>query len=184
MPLEPFRQDHARPRQTARHRSFGTTKLSGNLLAGPAVQIAQNNDVPMLVRQPAQFLIEHLDEIIPDLLLFSFLGQGYILPFALVSLRRCCAQSCRGPNGHAIEPVRDFFAVAQSRSFADENQKGRLKRILRIVMIAEGAPAHIPDHGREPSNQPCQGAFILGLYEPEHQLAIRPCTLCPRQDRT
>ena len=55
---EPLRQHRPRPRQPARHRPFGTAELRGDLLAGLALQIAQDDDGPVVVRQAAQLLVQ------------------------------------------------------------------------------------------------------------------------------
>src|SRR5262249_44752796 len=64
-----------------------------------------------------------------------------------------------GSVGDAVEPVRDLLGGA-CRGLADENEESCLKGVLGVVVTAEEAAAHPPDHRPVPADQGREGRFF------------------------
>jgi hypothetical protein len=81
--------------------------------------------------------------------IFSFvLGHIHQPPFSCMQ-SGCAAPRlfCR-PDGDAIEPVRQSPALADRRRPTSQNQKGRLKGILRVMRAREHPPTDTQNHYR------------------------------------
>src|SRR6516225_6189368 len=68
------------------------------------------------------------------------------LPLSYPSLGRCCPGLQRCLVGHTVEPVGDQLPRQDRGGLADEDQKGGLERVLRVVVIAEDTAAYPPHH--------------------------------------
>ena len=64
VPCQPLCQDRPRPRQPSGHRSFGAAELLCRLLAGLALQVAEDNGDTIQVRQAAQLLVQQRSQIV------------------------------------------------------------------------------------------------------------------------
>jgi hypothetical protein len=56
--------------------------------------------------------------------------------------------------------------------FAGQDEKRRLKCILRVVMVAEHAPADAPDHWAMPPHESRECGFILVLQEAFKEMGV------------
>jgi hypothetical protein len=83
--------------------------------------------------------------------------------------------------GDAVQPVADLFARYDGRRLADENQEGRLERILGVVVVAEDPTAHAQDHRAQPSHQSLKGRFLASGDEAFQELSVRQTAIFPRK---
>jgi len=72
--------------------------------------------------------------------------------------------------GHAVEPVGDGLS-RYVRRFAEEDEKGRLKRILRVLVI-EKAAANTPYHGGVPLHQNGKDNLVPVFQEAGQEFTI------------
>ena len=74
---------------------------------------------------------------------------------------------------YAVKPIGEQFLWLYGRCFAGQNQKGRLKGVLGIVMVANDTTANAEDHRAVAMNEDVKGRFVLLLDEGSQQLPIR-----------
>jgi hypothetical protein len=72
-----------------------------------------------------------------------------------------------------VQPVGDSFSGPDGERFAGEDQKGRLKGILGVVVIADNSPAHAEDHRAMAPSQGRKGRFVVLVDERRQQLGVR-----------
>jgi hypothetical protein len=63
--------------------------------------------------------------------------------------------------------------LGKEAGLLNQDQGGRLKRILRIGPAAQQTAAHAPDHRSMPPHQRHQGRRVLPLHEALQQLPVR-----------
>src|SRR5262245_59907580 len=74
--------------------------------------------------------------------------------------------------GDSIEPVGHQFAGPDRSRLANQDEEGRLKGILGVLVMAEDPLAHPPDHRAMALYESCKGSFIPVGDEMLQQLAI------------
>jgi hypothetical protein len=122
-------------------------KLSGRLLAGLALQVAQDDDRSVLVGQATEFLVEQRLQLVPGVLLLDGrFGHGCHLLLARLPFGGRRPGLERRLVSHPVQPVRDLLAVGDGRRLAHQHQEGRLKGVLGIVVTTEDPAADSPDH--------------------------------------
>jgi hypothetical protein len=63
--------------------------------------------------------------------------------------------------GDPVEPVADQFRLANTGSLSDEHQERRLKRVIRIMCMAQDAPADAEHHRPVSAHEHLEGNFIV-----------------------
>jgi hypothetical protein len=140
-----------------------------------ALQIAENDWKPVVFGQAVQFLIQQGLQITPLVLLGSFgCGQLRHLLLSASPLRRHGFRFHGRAEGDTVQPVGNLLPRPDGRRFAGEDQKGRLKGVLGIVMIADDTTADAEDHWAVTTDKGFKGRFVLLVDEGRQQLPIRP----------
>ena len=62
--------------------------------------------------------------------------------------------------GDAVQPTRDRAALANGACLADQDQEGRLKRVVNILGIAQNASAHAENEWAMPLQERGESRFI------------------------
>jgi hypothetical protein len=146
--------------------------LASRFLARLSLQIAQDNDDSILVRQPAQFLVKEPSQICPKLFRHGFcLGHVDYLPLSRPPSGGCpSGLQCRLVS-HPVEPIGHHLPRHDRGRLADEDKEGRLKGVLGVVM-AEKTAADSPDHGAVALHQSREGSVVPLLDEPLQECSI------------
>ena len=79
----------------------------------------------------------------------------------------------RRAAGHAVEPAAHERAVAQARGLAREDEEGGLEGVLRILLVAEHAPAEVEDHRPVPPHQGRESRVAARRNERLHERLVR-----------
>jgi hypothetical protein len=75
--------------------------------------------------------------------------------------------------GHAIEPTAYRRALANGAGLAGEDQKGRLKNVLGVLVMVEDPPADAQDRRSMPFHEGGEGGFVAAAREALEQLTVR-----------
>jgi hypothetical protein len=156
--------------------------LLGRSLDRLALQIAEQDWEPVVLGQAIQFLVQQGLQITPLVLLrrFGFRHLRHLL-FSSTPLRSHGFRFQGGTEGDTVQPVGDPLPRPDGRRFAGEDQKGRLKGVLGIVVVVEKTAAHALDHRAVTMDQGFKGRFVLLVDEGRQQLPIRPaCPILPQ----
>ena len=82
-----------------------------------------------------------------------------------------------GLEGHAVgdpvQPRAQRAAPGDRPRFAGEHQKGRLKGVLGVVVVADDAAADAEDHRAVTADEGFKGRFVPLLDEGGKQLTVR-----------
>jgi len=73
-----------------------------------------------------------------------------------------------------VQPIGDSLPRPHRGCFAGKYQKGRLKSVFSVVMIANDTTANPEDHGAMTTDKGVKGRFIVLFDEGRQQLPIRP----------
>jgi hypothetical protein len=105
-------------------------------------------------RQPAQLPVEEREQVVPNVGLDRF-GFGHLghQCFPLVSFGGHRTRVDRRLIRHLVQPVGDQVAGRDRRRLADQDKEGRLEGVLGIMVIAQDAATHAPDHRSVPAHQ-------------------------------
>jgi hypothetical protein len=97
------------------------------------------------------------------------------LAFTCSLLRSNSSRLSSNPDGNAIEPVTQELTRSERSRAPRQNEKGRLKGILRRVEVTEHHPASSQDHWPMAINNglKCKrGGFVVSSYEKFQQLRV------------
>ena len=135
--------------------------MQSDFLAGLALQIAQDDDDPILVGQAAQLFVQHGLQITPRVL-FSHGWFGHLrhLFFSPPPLGGGRPRLQRRLVGHPVEPVGKQLPRGNRRRPADEDEEGGLKGILGVVVVVEDTAAHTPHHRPMPPHKGCKSRLV------------------------
>src|SRR5262249_50572 len=86
--------------------------------------------------------------------------------------------------GHAVKPVAQQLTLLQGDGFANQDQEGGLKRVLRIMDTPKYAAAYTQHHRPMPPDQRFKGAFVLAPHETVQQSCRRQSAAAPAKGRT
>ncbi len=78
----------------------------------------------------------------------------------------------RNAIGHAVQPGAQPMHIAQSPGLADQDQEGRLERIVNVVGIGEPAAADSQDHRAVPLDECLQRRYVAVGNEPIQELTV------------
>ena len=78
--------------------------------------------------------------------------------------------------GNAVQPTRDRAALADGACLADQDQEGRLKRVVNILGIAQNASAHAENERAMPLQNRSESRFIALGHKAFQQVGIRRVT--------
>jgi hypothetical protein len=79
----------------------------------------------------------------------------------------------RQPIGDAVQPVGDRFAPSQDGCLASQNEKGSLKGILGIVIVAQDSTTDSKNHRSMPVDQSAERVLVVVVDKSRQELAIR-----------
>ena len=79
-----------------------------------------------------------------------------------------------------MKPIGDHLPGHHRSRFAGEDQKGRLKGILCIVVIADNTPANSQDHWTVAKDERLKSRYVLPIDEGVEQLSICPVFAFPQ----
>jgi hypothetical protein len=155
--------------------------LPSHFLAGLTLQVAQDDDAPILVGQADQLLVKYGLEITPPVLWgHGWFGHRGHLPFSLLPL----GGGRPGLQGrlvsHAIEPVGQQLPGSNRRCLTDEDKEGGLEGVLGIVVVPENTAAHPPDHRPMPLHKGCESRLVTAADVVLQQLAIGQARTVPQ----
>ena len=150
----------------------GQPSWRGDLLAGPALQVAQDDDGPVVVRQAAQLLVQQGLQVGPPVLLRG-LGVGHLrhLHFPRPPPGGGPPRLQRRLVGDPVQPVADHLPRRDGRRLADEDEEGGLEGVLGVV-VAQQAAAHAPHHRAVPLDEGGEGRLVAALDEAAEQFAV------------
>jgi hypothetical protein len=163
-------------------RPLRPAELLCRLLDCLALKSAEQDREPVVFGQAVQFLVQQGLQITPLVLLGGF-GFGHLrhLLFSPPPLRRHAFRFQGGAEGDSVQPVGDPLPRPDGRCFACENQKGRLKGVLGIVVAVDDTAAHAEDHRAVATDEGFKGRFVLLLNKGRQQLPIPPaCAILPQ----
>ena len=120
---------------------------------GQALEIAEDDRRQVLLRQPADFLVERRQQLDPVGGRFRgdrFASERYgPHPGALGARLGLGGDS----SGHAIQPAAQRVSHPDRSSPAHQHEERRLKGVLNVVRVGQGAPADAQDHRPMPRHQ-------------------------------
>jgi hypothetical protein len=95
---------------------------------------------------------------------FGF-GHFRHLPLLAAPLRREGLRFHGGTESDTVQPVGDPVSRPDGRRIAGEDQKGRLKGVLSVVMVADDTAANAKDHRAVTTDKGFKGRFVLLVDE-------------------
>ncbi len=136
-------------------------------------QVAQHQRHPVLLRQPAQLLIEHRVEVRS----FRRLRPGRDFQLAdgrlpVPAAERPGPGPPRNAEGHAVKPARQKISVPDRRRLADQHQERRLESVLDVPRVAEHPPAEAQHHRPVQVHQRLEGVLIPARQVTLQELAV------------
>jgi hypothetical protein len=79
-----------------------------------------------------------------------------------------------GAEGDTVQPVGDPLPRPDGRCLLGKNQKGRLKGVLGVMMVADDPVADAPDHWPVAMDKCLKSYIIFLLDKGRQQLSVRP----------
>ena len=161
-----------RLRQTGGDGAFRTAKLLRCLPAALSFQVAEHNRLPVFVRQAVQCTVQHPVQLLPAHVDF---GSGHVDKLPLLGPPLRTHSSCLqcGAIGDSIEPIADSVLWLDGRRLAGEHEKGGLKSIFGIMVIAEHTLANTQHHRSVSSYQCFEGSVFSARQVAFQQLSVR-----------
>jgi hypothetical protein len=154
--------------------------LLGGLLMRPALQVTQDEQIAVAVRQPLQLLGHHRCLLAP----VGFrggVGAGSLRRFKDVAARRShtgqpLARLPRGPSGdtagNAVEPAAERALMVEAGGLAGEDEEGGLEGVLGVLHVAKDAAAQA-EHERSVSlDEGGEGGLLTAVDESLQQVRI------------
>src|SRR5262245_35510906 len=83
---------------------------------------------------------------------------------------------------HTVEPVGDHLARQDGSSLADEDEKGGLKCVLGVVVVAKETAAYSPDHRCMSPHQRSQCGLLAVAQVALQQLPVRQARPVAQED--
>lgn len=178
---QPCMEEVPRPGEPTRDRAARAAEHPRRLLLRFAFKVAEHHGGPQPVRQSAHLLIENGAKVFPDQVVLG--GNSMHFHFRLVHRPPApCAglHPGGGPAGDPVQPVVQQIPVLNRPRLADQNEKGGLKRILRVVGIAEHTPAHAEHHRPVSAHKGRERTLIAMGHEIIQQLGVGQTRVGPR----
>ncbi len=133
--------------------------MSGSFLVGSVFDIAEKDRDAVTIREPIDLLMNHPPSVIlsrgPGPVSRQLDGSSLGHP---PPVRRQSGTS-RHTAGDSMKPRAEGVAYPERPASPHEDEKGRLKRILRIVLILHDAAASAEDHRFVALDQCREGQF-------------------------
>jgi hypothetical protein len=153
-------------------RPFRHPELAGHFLMRPALQVAQNQDHPVFVRQATQLVIQQGSHVGPPVLPHGLgIRQRGHLDFPRPPSGGGPAGVQGRPVGHPVQPVPDQRPRRYGRRLADEDEEGGLEGILGVVVVQEAA-THAPHHRAVPPDEGGEGRVVVTVDERAEQFGV------------
>ena len=162
--------------------------MFGGMLLRQTLKVAEDDGRSVLVGKTTDLLVECLEDGFSFVLetdspgcRFSRMLQTGNPFFVRVSTGRLDA----GPRGHAtrdpMKPTSDRGLVLNGFRLADQNQKGRLKGVLRVVFVIENRPTDAENHRPMALDQNPKGG--IGGATPMVLKLLKQLAITSRADR-
>ena len=182
-PRQPRAEPIARPGEPAAHRSDRPAQLLRRHLVGQALEVAEDDDCPVFLRQPTDLLMDRPGCIIIEhgVALRAFGRQGrHGRPQSLVPLATHRAGTLGGGDSHrhAVQPGRHRPAPADGMRPDRQDQECGLEGVVNVVGIGQRGAADAQDHGPVSGHEGGEGQLgrlvvdITAGGEPLEQLAV------------
>ena len=143
-----------RPVEPPAHAPRRASQPPRRLLVRPALEVAEHHRPAVLLRQPADLLIDHRPELGPFQVAGGFHGLG---PGALRFLGRAPGRVAPDAGsdaiGHAVQPGAERLGVAQRTGLAQQDEERGLEGVLDVATVVEQPPADAQDHRSVPRHQ-------------------------------
>ena len=94
------------------------------------------------------------------------------LPFLYASSGRGGVGLDRDPVGDQVQPSPQVAATPEGAGLLDQDQEGRLKRILRVARVTQDGPAHPEDHRPVAGHQRLECRPVACRQEPVDQPVV------------
>ena len=169
----------AAARQPALDGADRPAELLRRVLAGAALQVAEDERGTVAVLETAELLVDHTPRIVHGLGLAVAHGSPWILgrsPLVPSPPGRRGPDRGGGPEGDTVEPAPARRRVANGTRFSKQDKEGRLERVLHVVGIAQDLPADAQDHRAVALHQDreCQpGPFAVARRDAVEELPVR-----------
>ena len=140
----------------------GKLQFAGHVALRPAVQVAQDDRNPVLVRQPGQFRVEDRLQVGPGLV-----GGDGRVRHGVHLLLLCLPAGGRpaglegGPVRDSVEPVPDQVPRTDRGGPPGQDEEGGLEGVLGQVRVADHAAADAQDHRPVPADQGGEGRLVV-----------------------
>jgi hypothetical protein len=146
---------------------------AGGFRVGLALGIAKHHRRPILFRHLMQFGIENRALFAPGCLHHGIDPDPDRGPFFVFASPGGVRAGLDGDAlGNSVKPVAQQFWPSDRTGFADQHEKRSLKRIVRVMGVAEHAPAQRLHHRSMPPDQGRKSSLVLLICEPREKLAI------------
>ena len=169
-------QESPPAREPAAHRTDRPSKQLGRLLVRLAFEVAEHDDVPELVREPIQLLVEQRPKV-------EMIGVVRRRPGGLLDPDGVHGAVSRGdfpgpPGraiGHAAEPGCERLVDPDRASLAHQDQEGGLERVVGVVPMPQQLPADRQDHRPVTMHQLAERRFGHGVASAAIHVPTRSC---------
>jgi hypothetical protein len=131
-----------------------------------SVKGAQNKRHTELVRELADFLFQHLGDVVRERLGRSRRTLGKRVRLHSIAAAHGCPQTQCNPHRDTVKPGRQSLTTPDGTGLSRESEEDRLERIISILGAAEQAPAGAEDQRPVPPHKQLECGFVTGLGEP------------------
>ena len=193
-PAQPPPQCIPSSRKPAADRTDWPAQRGGCLVMSQAFQVAQHDRCAVLLRQPADFLVQALRGFCPldragiDLarsVCFENLGRGRGIRATVAHAmpNRIGFRAVRDAHSHTVEPASQRLAFPDRTCPPRKHKEDRLPRVVNVARIIEDLATHPLDHRPMALDKQleCQLAGLIARgQEPREQLSVRERGAGPR----
>src|SRR5262249_11424074 len=147
---------------------------SCRLIARLALQVAEQQRLAVLVADTLQFLVQRPAQLLAIPVCRLPFGNGSRLPFERALADDSCSRAHGQPTSHAIQPAGYGRLPARGSGFEGENEKARLKALLRVLIMLKNAPAHAQDQSTVPPHKTRKCRFVALSRKAIEKLPVAP----------
>ena len=174
--FEAVPQDRTGPRKSGLDRADGAVEPTGDLLAGVAAEVVQQDRHAVVIGEPVDLTEQGLG--VPG---DGAIGEDRLglrgATFEGAATHRVVSGPARDPQGDAVEPAVDRLSASDRAGPRGEHEEGGLEGVVGGVRVVEDRPADAADHRPVPPHQGLEGRLpfhVSGLFEPMEEPRIGP----------